>query len=90
MRAQGRQARALQMPILGLDAGVGPSVKATLVPGTAVQSVEQQYKNFAFDDLSVVFLGNISLIQPLYTFGKIARRKEACVTTAGLAPRGSR
>jgi outer membrane protein TolC len=77
VRAQGRQARALQMPILGLDAGVGPSVKATLVPGTAVQSVEQQYKNFAFDDLSVVFLGNISLIQPLYTFGKIARRKEA-------------
>jgi outer membrane protein TolC len=56
---------------------VGPSLKATLVPGTSVTSVEQQYHGFKSSDLSVVFLGNLSVIQPLFTFGKIALRGEA-------------
>ena len=33
--AQRRQVDAARFPIVALDAGVGPSLKATLVPGTA-------------------------------------------------------
>jgi outer membrane protein TolC len=77
VRAQQRQAHAAYMPMLSLTTGVGTSDKATLVPGTAVESVEQQYKNVHFSDLRPVWLGNLSVIQPLYTFGKIARRNEA-------------
>src|SRR4029079_13627244 len=58
-------------------AGAGPSQQATLVPGTAVQSVEQQYASPRFGDLSATFVTNLSVIQPLYTFGKIATRQEA-------------
>ena len=43
------------------------------MPGTAVQSVESQYKNVSLSDLSVVMLGDLTVIQPLYTFGKIAQ-----------------
>ena len=75
--AQGRQADAARWPTVSFTAAVGPSVKATLVPGTAVQSVEQQYKNLSFSDLSVLLLGDLTVIQPLYTFGKIAKRQEA-------------
>jgi outer membrane protein TolC/ABC-type transporter MlaC component len=77
VRAQGRQADAARWPIVGLTAGVGPSLQATLVPGTAVQSVEQQYHNLSLSDLSVVLLGDLAVTQPLYTFGKIAKRQEA-------------
>ncbi|HEY7374740.1 MAG TPA: ABC transporter substrate-binding protein [Polyangia bacterium] len=77
MQAEGRQADAARWPLVTFDAGVGPSLKATLVPGTAVTSVERQYHDFRFSDLSAVFLGNLTLIQPLYTFGKIALRQEA-------------
>jgi len=75
--AQRRQADAARWPMVSLTAAVGPSMQATLVPGTAVQSVESQYKNLSFSDLSVVLLGDLSVIQPLYTFGKIAKRQEA-------------
>ena len=68
---------AARWPIVTLDAGVGPSLQATLVPGTAAQSVEQQYRNLRLSDLSAAFVGNLSVIQPLYTFGKIATRQEA-------------
>jgi outer membrane protein len=77
VRAQRRQVTAAHLPMITFDAGVGPSVKATLVPGTAVTSFEQQYKDLRASDLSAVFLGNLSLVQPLYTFGKIALRGEA-------------
>jgi outer membrane protein len=76
-RAQRRQADAARFPTVAMDAAVGPSTKATLVPGTEVTSVQKQYKDFHFSDLSAVFLGNITVIQPLYTFGKIALRQEA-------------
>ncbi len=77
LQAQRRQVDAARWPIVTLDAGVGPSLQATLVPGTAAQSVEQQYGNLKLSDLSVAFGGNLSVIQPLYTFGKIATRQEA-------------
>ncbi len=83
--AQGRQVDAARFPIITLDAGVGPSTVATLVPGTAAQSTQQQYKNLRWSDLSAVWLGNLSVIQPLYTFGKIALRGEAA--TRGLRAR---
>ena len=85
IEAQGRQVDAARWPIVSLTAGVGPSLKATLVPGTAVQSVEDQYRNVKLSDASAVFLGNLTVIQPLYTFGKIASRQEA--TQHGLAAR---
>lgn len=77
LRAQRRQVTAAHMPIVALSLGVGPSDKATLVPGTSVTSVQQQYKNFTWNQLSVLFLGNLTVIQPIYTFGKIAKRGEA-------------
>jgi len=75
--AQRRQVDAARLPLVALEAGVGPALKATLVPGTAVQSVEKPYGNFKTGDLSAVFLGNLTIAQPLYTFGKVAIRQEA-------------
>jgi outer membrane protein len=77
MQAQRRQADAARWPTVTANAAVGPSLKATLVPGTSVTSVEEQYHNFHFSDLSAVFVGTLTVIQPLYTFGKIALRQEA-------------
>src|SRR5262249_52198673 len=77
LRAQRRQVDAAGWPIVSIEGGVGPSLKATLVPGTAAQSVESQYHDLGLSDLSATFLGNLTVIQPLYTFGKIATRQEA-------------
>jgi outer membrane protein TolC len=77
VEAQGRQADSARWPIFSLTAGVGPSLTATLVPGTTAQSVEDQYRNFKLSDLSAVFGGNLTVIQPIYTFGKVAARQEA-------------
>ncbi len=85
MKAQRRQADSARWPIVNFAAGVGPSEKATLVPGTAVQSTKGLYNDFSFSDLSAVFIGNLTVIQPLYTFGKIAIRQEAA--DAGLRAR---
>jgi outer membrane protein TolC len=75
--AQQRQVSALHWPIVSLTGGVGPALTAELVPGTAVQSTRTTYSDFRFSDLSAVFLGELTVIQPLYTFGKIALRGEA-------------
>ena len=83
LEAQRAQVRAAHFPTITYDGGVGPSDKATLVPGTD-ESVEQQYHG-VLNTLSVVFLGNATAIQPLYTFGKIALRGEAAA--AGLRAR---
>src|SRR5882724_3379687 len=83
--AQRHQVDSARFPIVTFDAGVGPSLKATLVPGTAAQSVEHQYNNFKLGDLSAVFIADLTVIQPLYTFGKIAKRQEA--TDHGLRAR---
>jgi ABC-type transporter MlaC component/outer membrane protein TolC len=77
VRAQGRQADALRWPEVNLTAATGPSLRATLVPGTADQSVEQQYKNLHLSDLSIGIFGDLTVIQPIWTFGKIAKRQEA-------------
>jgi outer membrane protein len=77
VEAQGRQVEAARWPMLTLDAGVGPSLKATLIPGTGATSVEQQYSGLRASDLSAVMVGDLTVIQPLYTFGKIATRQEA-------------
>jgi outer membrane protein len=77
LQAQRQQVDAARWPIVTLDAGVGPSLQATLVPGSAVQSVEPQYGTPKLSDLSATFVANLSVIQPLYTFGKIATRQEA-------------
>lgn len=75
--AQQRQVSAAHFPMVSVTAGVGPALTAHLVPGTAVQSTETQYTDFKFSQLSAVFLGELTVIQPLYTFGKIALRGEA-------------
>ncbi len=85
VKAQRGQADAARWPMVSFLAGVGPSERATLVPGTAVQSTKSLYNDFSFSDLSAVFIGNLSAIQPLYTFGKIAKRQEAA--DAGLRAR---
>jgi outer membrane protein len=75
--AQQRQVASAHWPMVSLTGGVAPAFKATLVPGTAVQSVEGQYDDFKFSDLSAAFMGGLTVIQPIYTFGKIALRGEA-------------
>ena len=87
LQAQRRQVDAARWPIVSLDAGVGPSLQATLVPGTAAQSVEQQYGSLGLSDLSAAFVGNLSVIQPLYTFGKISHARSAA--RAGLDAQGA-
>jgi outer membrane protein TolC len=85
VEAQREQVGAARWPSITVDAGVGPSVVAHLVPGTDM-SVEQQYHGvLRWDQLSAVFIANASAIQPLYTFGKIQLRGEAAV--AGLNAR---
>jgi outer membrane protein len=84
-QAQRRQVDAARWPMVNVLGGIGPSFKATLVPNSTVRSVEQQYRDLSPGDLSAVFLADVSVIQPLYTFGKIAHRQRA--TEHGLRAR---
>ena len=76
-RARKAEADAARWPKLTLRLGIGPSMRAELVDGTAVQSTESAYEGLGLDDLSVVFGGRLEVIQPLYTFGKIGLRQRA-------------
>lgn len=76
-KARGAQAKAAGLPEITIIAGVGPSLQAKMVPGTAVQSTQNAYGDVDFKDLSVVIGGQLEVLQPLYTFGKIGKRKEA-------------
>jgi outer membrane protein TolC len=69
-QAEQTQADSARWPQVSLDVGVGPSLRAELVPGTASQSTRGRYE-LAASDLSVVVGGRLSVVQPLYTFGKI-------------------
>jgi outer membrane protein TolC len=85
LEAQRAQVRAARLPAIAFDAGIGPSLRAHLQPGTDM-SIEQQYHGvLAWDQLSAVLLGNLTATQALYTFGKIALRGEAAL--AGLHAR---
>ncbi len=75
-RAQKRQADALRWPRISLSLGVVPSLRATLVPGSQVESVERA-TDYGLGDVSPGFTGDLTIIQPLYTFGKIADRQRA-------------
>jgi outer membrane protein TolC len=77
------QAEQADYPTTTLTVGVGPSLSARLVPGTAVQSTQNAYSDVSIDDLSVTVLGRLTVIQPLYTFGKIGYRQDAAA--AGVA-----
>jgi outer membrane protein TolC len=68
--AERLQADSARWPQVTLDVGVGPSLRAELVPGTAAESTRSRYE-LAADDLSVVVGGRLSVVQPLYTFGKL-------------------
>jgi len=75
--AHREQAEQARMPDVTLTAAVGPSLKAKLVPGTGAQSTENQYGDVGWNDLSVAIGGQLSVLQPLYTFGKIEQRMRA-------------
>jgi outer membrane protein len=75
--ARRAQAWAARLPSVTLTAGVGPALKARLVPGSATGSTESAYDDLGLDDLSVVFGGRLDVLQPLYTFGKISERLRA-------------
>lgn len=68
--AEKAEADAARWPEITLEVGVGPSLRAERVPGTAVESTKSRY-DLGADDLSVVVGGRLSIVQPLYTFGKI-------------------
>jgi outer membrane protein TolC len=74
--AEKAQADAARWPQITVELGVGPSLRAELVPGTAVGSTKSRY-DVTLDDLSVVFGGRVSVLQPLYTFGKIDSLRRA-------------
>lgn len=71
------QVEAARFPSVTLLLGTGPSLKADLVPGTAAKSRENTYGDVGWDDLTVSFAGDLQVIQPLYTFGKIGHRQQA-------------
>lgn len=75
-RAQKRQADALRWPQISLSLGIIPSLRATLVPGSQVDSVERA-TDYGLGDVTPGFTGDLTIIQPLYTFGKIADRQRA-------------
>ncbi len=74
--AEQGQADAARWPQINLELGVGPSLRAELVPGTAAQSTRSRY-SLAANDLSVVLGGRLNVVQPLYTFGKIDGFRDA-------------
>jgi len=75
--ARRAQAQAASFPTVSLTLGTGPSLKARLVPGSAAQSTENTYGDVGLNDLSIVLGGQLEILQPLYTFGKIANRERA-------------
>jgi outer membrane protein TolC len=75
--ARRSQVEAARLPTITATFGVGPSLKARLVPGSAVESTENAYGDVGLGDLSVVALGQLELIQPIYTFGKLDERWRA-------------
>lgn len=68
--AEQAQADAARWPQVNLQLGVGPALRAELVPGTGADSTRSRY-SLAASDISVAVGGQLSVIQPLYTFGKI-------------------
>lgn len=75
--ARGKQADAAQYPSVNLTLGAGPSLKAQLVPGTGALSTANSYGDVGLSDLSIALGGQLQVIQPLYTFGKIRERQSA-------------
>jgi outer membrane protein TolC len=75
--ARRAQVSAASFPSVSLTLGVGPSLKAKLVPGTADQSTRNTYGDVGWKDLSVAIGGELELLQPLYTFGKLSERAHA-------------
>jgi outer membrane protein TolC len=71
------QAQAARFPTVTLALGTGPSLKAALVPGSGVESTENAYGDVGLEDLSIVLGGQLEVLQPIYTFGKIAQRQRA-------------
>jgi outer membrane protein TolC len=76
VRAQKRQADALRWPRISLSLGVVPSLRATLAPGSQVDSVERA-TDYKLGDVRPGFTGDLTIIQPLYTFGKIGQCQRA-------------
>lgn len=76
-RAHRAQARAARLPAVTAVLATGPSLKAELVPGSAVASTQNTYGDVGLDDLSLAIGGRFELAQPLYTFGKISARQRA-------------
>lgn len=75
--ARRAQADAAQLPSINVLLGVGPSLKAKLVPGTGALSTQNTYGDVGLSDLSVALGGQLDVLQPLYTFGKISQRQTA-------------
>lgn len=75
--ARRAQVAAARFPTITLTAGAGPSLKAKLVPGTGSLSTENSYGDVSWNDFSVAFGGQLDVLQPLYTFGKIDLRARA-------------
>lgn len=71
------QAQAARLPEVTITVATGPSLQADRVSGTAVQSTENAYGDVRFNDLSVFFGGQLQVLQPIYTFGKIDLREDA-------------
>ncbi|MDD9969607.1 MAG: TolC family protein [Myxococcales bacterium] len=71
------QASAARFPAVSVVLGTGPSLKAELVPGTAVESTEDTYGDVGLSDMSIAIGGQLEIVQPLYTFGKIGHRAQA-------------
>lgn len=78
-QAQQGQVRAARFPDVEVVAAAATSLQADLVDDqtNGVQSTRSAYDFDLGRDLSVAFGGQITVIQPLYTFGKIDLRADA-------------
>ena len=76
--AEKTQADSARWPEITVELGVGPSLRAELIPGSGVESTRSRYELSA-SDLSVVVGGRVNVVQPLYTFGKIDGFRRAAV-----------
>ncbi|HSN25960.1 MAG TPA: TolC family protein [Kofleriaceae bacterium] len=75
-RAQKHQADALRWPRISFSLGLITSLRATLKEGTQSDSVESG-TSFGLGDVEPGGTADLTIIQPLYTFGKIAERQRA-------------
>lgn len=85
--AQLMQVQAAKHPSVNLTVGIVSSLAAENSDrdDNGVRSRRQAYGDFNFDQLRPGFVARMNVVQPIYTFGKIALREEAARASGAAA-----